>query len=71
MAMDPKSLLGGKSVYCINEEQLKEAIRLVENDPEAAPRLKQLLKTIENQCSRNEQAALAFTLIERLRQSRD
>ena len=71
MSMNPKSLLGGESVYCINEAQLKEATRLMEEDPESAPRLQQLIKTIEADCSRNEQAALAFTIIERLRKSKD
>ena len=71
MAIKPISLLGGESVYCINEAQLKEATRLMEDDPQSAPRLQRLLKTIEAECSRNEQAALAFTLIEHLRQSKD
>ncbi len=71
MSMNPKSLLGGESVYCINEAQLREATRLMEEDPESAPRLQKLVETIETACSRNEQAALAFTLIERLRNSRN
>ncbi len=70
MAVKPTSLLGGESVYCINEAQLKEAARLTEQDPESAPRLQQLIKTIEKDCSRNERAALAFMLIERLRSSK-
>lgn len=69
MSVNPKSLLGGESIYCINEAQLKEATRLLEADPESAPRLQKLVKTIEAECSRNEQAALAFMLIERLRKS--
>jgi hypothetical protein len=69
MAAKPTSLLGGESAYCINEAQLKEAARLME-DPQSAPRLQCLVKTIEAECSRNEQAALAFTLIEHLRQSK-
>ncbi len=69
MSVNPKSLLGGESVYCINEAQLKEATRLMEADPDSAPRLQKLVETIEAECSRNEQAALAFMLIERLRKS--
>ena len=71
MSMNPKSLLGGESIYCINEAQLKEATRLMEEDTESAPRLQKLIKTIEAECSRNEQAALAFTIIEHLRNSRN
>lgn len=69
MSMEPKSLLGGKSVYCINEAQLKEATRLAEEDPDTAPRIQELIQLIEDRCDRNERAALAFTLIEHLRQS--
>ena len=70
MSVEPKSILGGESVYCINEMQLREATRLLEKDPASAPRLKKLLREVEEQCTRNEQAALAFTLIERLRADR-
>ncbi len=71
MSMNPKSLLGGESVYCINEAQLKEATRLIETDPESSQRLQRLIKTIEDECSRNERAALAFTIIERLRRTKE
>ena len=71
MSVEPKSILGGESVYCINEAQLKEATRLSSEDPESAPRLQKLVETIEAECSRNERATLAFTLIERLRTSKD
>ena len=70
MSVKPTPLLGGESVYCINEVQLEEAVRLVEKDPESAPRLQRLLKMIENDCTRNEQAALAFMLINRLRSTK-
>lgn len=68
MSMEPKSLLGGASVYCINEAQLKEATRLAEEDPQSAPRIQELMELIEARFDRNERAALAFTLIARLRQ---
>ena len=71
MSVIPQSILGGESVYCINEAQLKEATRLSSEDPESAPRLQKLVEIIEAECSRNERAALAFTLIERLRNSKD
>lgn len=71
MPVQPTSLLGGESVYCINEAQLKEAVRLTEEDTEAAPRLQKLIETIETECTRNERAALAFTIIQRLRTATD
>ncbi len=71
MPVAPTSILGGDSVYCINEAQLKEAVRLTESDSQSAPRLQTLIARIENECTRNERAALAFTLIQRLRTATD
>lgn len=71
MPVKPTSLLGGESVYCINDAQLKEAVRLTESDSESAPRLQKLIAAIESECTRNERAALAFTVIQRLRTKTD
>lgn len=67
MSVAPTSILGGDSVYCINQAQLKEAVRLYESDPDASPRLKQFVEKAQCDLNRNEQAALAFVLIEQLR----
>ena len=69
MSLKPIDILGGESVYCINRAQLEEAKRLAEADPESAPKLQELLSQTEQTLSRNERAALAFMLIERLRSS--
>lgn len=66
MAVKPIELLGGESVYCINESQLKSAFRLAHDDPEAAPRIQAEITALEQKFSRNERAALAFVLIDRL-----
>jgi len=66
---NPIPLLGGKSVFCINEEQMKEAARIREDNAESSQKINTQLKTIEQNFTRNEQAALAFTLIERLKSS--
>jgi len=71
MPVKPTSLLGGESVYCINDAQLKEAVRLTESNSESAPRLQKLIAQIESDCTRNERAALAFTIIQRLRTQTD
>ncbi len=71
MSVAPTSLLGGESVYCINQAQLKEAVRLYESDPEASPRLRRFVESAQSDLSRNEQAALAFVLIEQLRNPPD
>jgi len=68
---EPESILGGESVYCINQAQLKEAARLFDNDPEASPRLRRFVESAQSELSRNEQAALAFVLIEQLRNPPD
>jgi hypothetical protein len=71
MPVAPTSLLGGESVYCINQAQLDEAVRLTEEDKESAPHLQGLIARIEAECSRNERAALAFAIIQRLRTKTD
>ncbi len=67
MAPETIPLLGGKSVHCINEQQMAEAWRLFEDDPVSSPVIKAHLKKIESDLSRNERAALAFILIQNLK----
>lgn len=69
MAHNPIPLLGGKSVHCINEQQMAEALRLAEEDLGSAPRIQARLKELESELSRNELAALAFVIIQRLKNS--
>jgi len=69
MSIRPIELLGGESVYCINESQLKSAFRLANEDPTTAPKIQAEIKSIEDRLNRNERAALAFVLIDRLLKS--
>lgn len=69
MAHNPIPLLGGKSVHCINEQQMAEALRLAEDDPQVSPVIQTHLTKLESQLSRNERAALAFMIIHRLKNS--
>ena len=71
MAISPISILGGDSVYCINEAQMREAKKLAEKDPESSQKLKSIIETLESDLSRNERAALAFTIIDNLRENRE
>lgn len=71
MSVKPVELLGGESVYCINESQLKGAFRLANEDPESGPRIQSEIAALEEKLSRNERAALAFVLIDRLLRSSD
>ena len=66
MSSEPIPLTGGKSVYCINESQLKDAFRLANEDPVSSPKIQAEVTQLENTMSRNERAALAFVIIDRL-----
>lgn len=69
MAHDPIPLLGGKSVHCINEQQMAEARRLAEEEPGSSKKIQAALEKVETELTRNEQAALAFVIIQRLKQT--
>ena len=71
MVISPISILGGDSVYCINEAQMRDARRLAEEDPESSKKIKAIMEKLESDFSRNERAALAFTVIENLREDRE
>jgi hypothetical protein len=65
MALD-LDISGGESVYCINQSQLREAIRMAQEDPASGQRIRSAMEELERSLSRNERAALAFLLIDRL-----
>jgi len=67
--MKPIEILGGESVYCINEAQLKKSFDLAENDPVSSPRIQEAITKAEASLNRNERAAFAFVLIDRLLKS--
>lgn len=69
MAPEEVTLLGGKSVHCINEQQMAEAVRLAELDSVSSPKIQTRIKSLEDELSRNELAALAFVIIQRLKDS--
>ena len=71
MAIRPISILGGDSVYCINEAQMLAARKLANEDPEASKQIQSELEKLDTDFSRNERAALAFTIIENLREDRE
>lgn len=61
-----EQLTGGESVYCINQAQMTRTKNLVASDSKSGEKVRQVLAELEANLSRNEQAALAFTLIEHL-----
>lgn len=66
MSLKPIDLTGGKSVYCFNESQISSAYELAFEKADTAPRIQTELKRLEKEFSRNERAALAFVVIDRL-----
>jgi hypothetical protein len=59
--------MGGKSVHCINEQQMAEAWRISEEEPGSSEKIQAILEELEKDLSRNERAALAFVIISRLK----
>jgi len=66
MSVQPIDLTGGKSIYCLNEQQLERAMRQFQEDSPAGDRIRAAVTRLEAECSRNEQAAIAFLLIQHL-----
>ena len=61
-------LTGGESVFCINQKQMRQALDLFEKrGPDDALRL--AFDDLTSRFTRDEQAALAFRLIEQLNRS--
>ncbi len=71
MTIRPIELLGGESVYCINQSQLASAFKLANDNAESGPKIQAEIQSLEARLSRNERAALAFVLIDRLLKSSD
>lgn len=69
MALKPIDLTGGKSVYCFNQHQMDQARNMLEEDTPSGAKIREAVARIEADYSRNEQATIAFTLIEHLNQT--
>ncbi len=57
---------GGESVYCINQLQMHRAVELANKDPRRGPRIQAMIREMEERLDRNEQAAVAFLMLDRL-----
>ena len=66
MSIQPVDLTGGKSVFCFNQSQLDAAFTLAESDTESGIRIRAKLEELEANMTRNEQAAIAFVITDRL-----
>ncbi|MDA3875078.1 MAG: hypothetical protein PF795_14110 [Kiritimatiellae bacterium] len=69
MSLKPIDLTGGKSVYCFNQHQLDQAQRLYQEESPSGEKIREAVQRLESEYSRNEQATIAFTIIEHLNQT--
>ena len=69
MAIKPLDLTGGKSVYCFNQHQLDQAFKLAAAEDEPGRKVRAELDRLDKALTRNERAALAFVIIDRLNKS--
>ncbi len=60
-------IIGAESVYCIDEIQLRKAVKLSQGDSPSATKIQSAKNILQADLSRNELAALAFLLIDDLR----
>lgn len=69
MAIKPLDLTGGKSVYCFNQHQLDQAFKLAAGDDASGQKVRDEVDRLDKAMTRNERAALAFVIIDRLNKS--
>ena len=60
-------LTGGESVYCINTFQVQKARELYSGVGESSDRVRETIASLESSLTRNERAAVAMLLLQRLR----
>ena len=53
MSLPPLDLTGGKSVYCLNQQQLDRALALAAEESAAGERIRDAVARLESACSRN------------------
>jgi hypothetical protein len=69
MSKQPIDLTGSPSYFCISQQQMTDAYTLAFEDQGSASQIQTVLDMLERQLDRNQQAALAFVLIDKLLQS--
>lgn len=69
MSLKPIDLTGGKSVYCFNQHQMDQANTLFAEDSPSGEKIRQAVTELEATHSRNEQATIAFMIIQHLNET--
>lgn len=59
-------LTGGESVYCINTFQIQKAGELYAGEGKSSERVRAIMSRLEADLSRNEQAAIAMLILQKL-----
>ena len=59
-------LTGGESVYCINTFQMQKAEEIYAGEGETSEKLRDVMNRLESELDRNERAAVAMLLLQRL-----
>lgn len=71
MSVKPIDVTGGESVYCFNSYQLQGAFELAESEGESGDKVRAAIDRLETELTRNERAAAAFVVIDRLLKSKN
>jgi hypothetical protein len=69
MSLKPIDLTGGKSVYCFNQHQMDQANALFAEDSPSGENIRKAVADLEATHSRNEQATIAFMIIQHLNET--
>ena len=59
-------LTGGESIYCINTFQIEKAQEMFAGEGESSDRLRDTIAKLDTNLTRNEQAAIAMLLLQKL-----
>lgn len=69
MSLKPIDLTGGKSVYCFNQHQMDQANTLFAEESPSGEKIRKAVAGLEADYSRNEQATIAFMIIQHLNET--
>jgi len=69
MSLKPIDLTGGKSVYCFNQHQMDQANNMFLEESPSGDKIREAVARLETDYSRNEQATIAFMIIQHLNET--
>lgn len=69
MSLKPIDLTGGKSVYCFNQHQMDQANAMFTEETPSGNKIRKAVADLKANYTRNEQATIAFTIIQHLNET--